>query len=51
LGLYAWVIGGISIFIEDSIEYMNIVGASCPCNRGIKNIIKDTVEYIHVVGA
>jgi len=30
---------------------MNIVGASCPCNRRIKNIIKDSVEYINVVGA
>ena len=50
-GFHAWVIAGINIFIQDSVEYINVVGASCPCNTGIKNIIKDIVEYIDVVAA
>jgi hypothetical protein len=34
----------------DIVEYNDVVGVSCPCNRGIKNIIRDVVEYIEVEG-
>jgi hypothetical protein len=49
-GFHAWVIAGINIFIQDDLEYINVVRASCPCNTGIKNIINDIVEYIGVEG-
>jgi hypothetical protein len=37
-GLYAWVIGGLNIFIQDNVKYINVVRASCLGNRGIKYI-------------
>jgi hypothetical protein len=45
------VIAGINIFIQDGVEYINLVRDSCPCNTGIKNIIQDILEYIDVVAA
>jgi hypothetical protein len=37
--------------MQDDVEYVNVEGASCPCNKGIKYFIKDIVEYIDVEGA
>ena len=47
--LHGWVIGGLYIFIQDDMEYINVEGSSCPCNRGIQYFIKDIVEYIDVL--
>jgi hypothetical protein len=50
-GLRAWAIGGLHIIIQDIVECINVVAASCPCSRGIKYFIKDIVKYIDVEGA
>jgi hypothetical protein len=39
-GLHAWVIGGLNIFIEGILEYINAVRASCLGNKGIKYIYR-----------
>lgn len=37
--------------MQGYVEYINVVGASCPCNGGIKYFIKGIVEYIDVEGS
>jgi len=39
------------IFIQVDVEYINIEGATCPCDRGIMYLIKIILENIHVTGA
>jgi hypothetical protein len=37
-GLHAWLIGGLNVFIQGIVEYINVIQASCLGNRGIKLI-------------
>jgi len=33
------------------VEYIDVEGASCSCNRRITNIIEDILEFLVLVGA
>jgi hypothetical protein len=46
--LQTCVIGGLNIFIQDDVEYINVEGALCPCYRVIKYFIKYILQYINV---
>jgi len=37
---------GINYFIKDTVEFIDVEGASCLGNWGVKNIIEDIVEFI-----
>jgi hypothetical protein len=41
----------LNIFIEATVQYINVIGASCLGNRGVRDIIKYIVECIDVEGA
>ena len=40
MGIHAPVIGGLNIFISSIVGYIELDGASCPGDRGIKYFYK-----------
>jgi hypothetical protein len=39
-GFHAWVITGINIFIQDGVEYINVVGVLAPLIQGLRILLK-----------
>ena len=39
---------GLIIFVQEYVEYLNLIGVSPPCNREFNYLIKGIAEYIYV---